>query len=63
MARTDLPVALAEEIRKRVFEDAGFMKITQVVRRGGSTFRISFRPVVIKGEKRFQGEIDRKSVV
>ena len=33
------------------------MKITQVVRRGGSTFRISFRPVVIKGEKRFQGEM------
>jgi len=57
MARTDLPVALAEEIRKRVFEDAGFMKITQVVRRGGNTFRISFRPVVIKGEKRFQGEM------
>ena len=57
MTRTDLPAELADEIRKRVFEDAGFMKITQVVRRGGNTFRVSLRPVVIKGEKRFQGEM------
>ena len=33
------------------------MKVTQVVRRGGNTFRVSLRPVVIKGEKRFQGEM------
>ena len=33
------------------------MKITQVVRRGGGTFRVSLRPVVIKGEKRYQGEM------
>jgi hypothetical protein len=57
MSRTDLPVELAVEIRKRVFEDAGFMKVTQVVRRGGGTFRVSLRPVVIKGEKLYQGEM------
>ncbi|HQA39330.1 MAG TPA: hypothetical protein PLU38_08185, partial [Kiritimatiellia bacterium] len=33
------------------------MKVTQVVRRGGGTFRVSLRPVVIKGEKCFQGEM------
>jgi len=33
------------------------MKVTQVVRRGGGTFRVSLRPVVIKGEKRYQGEM------
>jgi len=57
MSRTDLSAELAEEIRKRVFVEAGFMKITQVVRRGGGTFRVSLRPVVIKGEKLFQGEM------
>src|SRR5512133_3672771 len=57
MSRTDLPVETAEEIRKRVFGEAGFMKVTQVVRRGGGTFRVSLRPVVIKGEKLFQGEM------
>jgi hypothetical protein len=57
MSRTDLAVELAEEIRKRVFGEAGFMKITQVVRRGGGTFRVSLRPVVIKGEKLYQGEM------
>ena len=57
MSRTDLPVELAEEIRNRVFVEPGFMKVTQVVRRGGGTFRVSLRPVVIKGEKLFQGEM------
>jgi SAM-dependent methyltransferase len=57
MSRTELSEELAEEIRRRVFADAGFMKVTQVVRRGGGTFRVSLRPVVIKGEKRFQGEM------
>jgi len=51
MARTDLPASVAEEIRNRVFNEKGFMKVTQVVRRGGGTFRVSLRPVVIKGEK------------
>jgi len=57
MPRTELPEELAGEIRKRVFEEPGFMKVTQVVRRGGSTFRTSLRPVAIKGEKRYQGEM------
>ena len=57
MSRTDLSVELVEEIRKRVFAEPGFMKVTQVVRRGGGTFRVSLRPVVIKGEKLFQGEM------
>jgi len=57
MSRTELSVELAEEIRKRVFVEPGFMKVTQVVRRGGGTFRVSVRPVMIKGERRYQGEM------
>ncbi len=57
MSRTDLSVEMAEEVRRRVFAEPGFMKVTQVVRRGGGTFRISLRPVVIKGEKRYQAEM------
>lgn len=57
MSRTDLSAELADEIRRRVFAEPGFMKVTQVVRRGGNTFRVSLRPVVIKGERRFQGEM------
>lgn len=57
MARTDLPESVAEEIRNRVFNENGFMKVTQVVRRGGGTFRVSLRQVVIKGEKKYQGEM------
>jgi len=57
MSRTELPGALAGEVRRRVFEEAGFMKLTQVVRLGGGTFRISLRPVSIKGELRYQGEM------
>ncbi|MDR2849206.1 MAG: SAM-dependent methyltransferase [Verrucomicrobiota bacterium] len=57
MARTELDGKLADEVRRRVFEDPGFMKVTQVVRRGDGAFRVSLRPVVIKGERRFQGEM------
>ncbi len=57
MSRTDLPIELATEIRTRVFTDKGWMKITQVVRRGGQLFRISLRPVTIKNEKKYQGEM------
>ena len=52
MTRTDVPEDVAEEIRNRVFSESGFMKLTQVVRRRGGTFRISLRPVVIKGENK-----------
>ena len=57
MSRTDLPQELADEVRKRVFDEKGWMKLTQVVRRGGETFKISLRPITIKGEKRYQGEM------
>ena len=55
-SRFALDEALAEEIRTRVFSD-GFMKIVQSVRRGGGTFRISMRPVLISGEKKYQAEM------
>lgn len=57
MARTDLPENIAEEIRNRVFNESGFMKLTQVVRGRGGTFRVSLRPVVIKDENKYQGEM------
>lgn len=57
MAQTELPVELADEIRRRVFEVKGFMKVTQTLRRGGNLFRVSLRPVEIRGEKKYQGEM------
>lgn len=57
MSRTEWPEDVAGEIRRRVLAEPGFMKVTQVVRRGGGTFRVSLRPVVIKGEKGYQGEM------
>lgn len=57
MSRTELPKKLADEIRQRVFNEDEFLKITQVIRRGGGTFKISMRPVVIRGERSFQGEM------
>jgi len=55
MTRTDLPESIAEEIRDRVFNESGFMKLTQVVRGRGGIFRVSLRPVVIKDENKYQG--------
>lgn len=57
MAQAELPTELADEIRRRVFDEPGLMKITQVLRRGGELFKISLRPVEIRGEKKFQGEM------
>ena len=57
MSCTELPKKLAAEIRQRVFDKDEFLKITQVIRRGGGTFKISMRPVFIRGECRFQGEM------
>ena len=56
MERGELDSELAEEIRARVLGE-GFMKIVQTVRRNGATFRISMRPVLIGGERRFQAEM------
>ena len=55
MGRFDLDDALKEEIRSAVLGD-GFMKLVQSVRRGGSTFRISLRPVSMSGRRVFQAE-------
>lgn len=57
MSRTELPKKLEAEIRLRVFDEKEFLKITQVSRRGGGTFKVSLRPVVVKGERHFQGEM------
>ena len=58
MEKGELDKSLAEEIRARVLADGGFVKITQSLRRGGAKVRISMRPVVIGGEKKFQAEMD-----
>ena len=55
MERFGLEEPLKAEIRERVF-GAGFMKLVQSVRRGGSTFRISLRPVAIGGREMYQAE-------
>ena len=55
MDRFGLDESLKGEIRERVF-GAGFMKLVQSVRRGGSTFRISLRPVAIGGREMYQAE-------
>ncbi len=57
MSKTGLPKKLADEIRQLVFNEDEFMKITQVIRRSGGTFKISLRPMVIRGERCFQGEM------
>ncbi len=56
MERGELDEKLAEEIRARVLGE-GFMKIVQTLRRNGKTFRISIRPSLIGGERRFQAEM------
>ena len=57
MEKYELEDRLKEEIRARVLGE-GFMKLVQSVRRGGSVFRISLRPVEIGGERRFQAEMN-----
>ena len=63
--RTALPEELAAEIRRRVCEEPGLMRLTQVARYGGRVRRASLRPVQIKGARCFQlesGEGGRVSV-
>ncbi|HPC48947.1 MAG TPA: SAM-dependent methyltransferase [Kiritimatiellia bacterium] len=57
MERSALPKETAEEIRRRVFEEPGFMRVTQVTRRGGSVFRVSLRPVALQDGRQYQGEM------
>ena len=56
MERFELEPALQDEIRTKVFSPA-FMKLVQVVRRGGGTFKISLRRVKIGGIEKFQAEM------
>ena len=56
MERFELPQDLQAEIRTKVF-GADFMKLVQVVRRGGGTFKISLRRVKIGGTLKFQAEM------
>jgi SAM-dependent methyltransferase len=57
MAEVEIPSEIADEIRQRVFEKPGLMKVTQVLRKNGQFFRISLRPVQIREEKMWQGEM------
>lgn len=52
----DLPQPLADEIRRRVFAP-GLIRLTQTLTREGQPFRISLRPVRIKGEDLWQAEM------
>lgn len=52
-----LPEELTNEIRTRVFDRPGFIRLTQSLSRGGKTFRISLRPVTLRGQARFQAEM------
>ena len=56
MEKFELEQSLKDEIRSRV-AGAGFMKIVQTVRRNGSNFKISMRPVEIGGKTMFQAEM------
>ena len=54
--RFELEEPLKEEIRAGVF-GAGFMRLVQSVRRGGSTFKIAVRRVAIGDAVRYQAEM------
>lgn len=56
MERFDLDENLKDEIRSRVL-GKGFMKIVQTVRRNGKLFKITMRPVMIGGVRKFQAEM------
>lgn len=53
---SDLPETLLDEIRTRVFAP-GFIRLTQSLTREGKPFRISLRPVRLKGESYYQAEM------
>ena len=55
-SRTALAEELAVEVRRRVFEEPGLMRLTQVARRGGTVKRSSLRPLQLKGVRQFQLE-------
>jgi SAM-dependent methyltransferase len=53
---TSLSEELCNEIRERVFGE-GFVRLTQSLTRDGAPFRISLRPVRLKGERFIQAEM------
>ena len=55
-SRTALAEELAVEIRRRIFDEPGLMRLTQVARRGGQVKRTSLRPIQLKGVRQFQVE-------
>jgi SAM-dependent methyltransferase len=50
------PEPLGAEIARRVLQEPGFMRLTQVARFGGQVRRTSLRPVQLRGERLFQHE-------
>lgn len=56
MTNSSLPEELCSEIRTRVFGE-GFIRLTQSLTRDGKPFRISLRPVRLKGETFLQAEM------
>lgn len=62
MERFEIEDSLKDEIRSRVFAD-GFIKLVQSVRRQGENFKISLRPVMIAGVRKFQAEMTDSSGV
>ena len=55
-SRTALAEELAVEVRRRIFDEPGLMRLTQVARRGGQVRRFSLRPLQLKGVRQFQLE-------
>ncbi len=56
MSDDQLPIELCDEIRRRVFGE-GFIRLTQSLSRDGKSFKISLRPVRLKGEYYYQAEM------
>jgi len=54
--REGLSATLADEIRRHVFVEPGFMRLTQVARHGGRLRRVSYRPIDLKTGRRIQAE-------
>ncbi len=51
-----LSAELADEVRCKVLDEPGFMRLTQVVRYGGKFLRVSYRPVELKTGRVLQEE-------
>ena len=56
VSRTALAGELVADVRRRIFDEPGMMRLTQVARRGGTVKRSSLRPLQLKGLRQFQLE-------